>query len=434
MIDYLFIYEHKNREIDSICLLKTILEKKGFSVDIAMTRDLELSRYRRKKNRPKVVVVYSAYDDNSIVSQVLSVAGTVRKVVNLQWEQIPWDNDKNRDDYIPKGMSTEVIHFCWGEKQYNRLNNYGIKYKAITGCLQMDFLKPPLSSVYRTREDICKHHSIDIAKRILLFISSFSGDGLNEEDRRVRSRYTINYDGIKEFGIKNQEIIINWLRIACRKGYCVVYRPHPSEVMSEQLKASESENFRIISEGSVNEWILLSDKITLWLSTTIAQVYFSKKECGILCPVESDYYKMDIFEGARIIKSTDEFVSYLNCSKIPFPLSKSNIVSYYGEGEDYAYERIINELERIYESEEADIKTYPLRLYIKALYLMVKRYTKCLLLRIGDNRALFNRIPILGERYSFFWKYYKKDQEESVSEQYINEKCELISGLLCDRF
>ena len=46
--DYIIGYEHKHREVESICLLKAELESRGFSVFVYCIYDPRLFRYVRK--------------------------------------------------------------------------------------------------------------------------------------------------------------------------------------------------------------------------------------------------------------------------------------------------------------------------------------------------------------------------------------------------
>ena len=88
MIDFLFIYEHKAREIESLCLLKAALEEKGYSVDIAQAHELNLIRYRFAFwRKPRVAIPFALYDEFSFERHVTDIVGPIKKVVNMHWEQ-----------------------------------------------------------------------------------------------------------------------------------------------------------------------------------------------------------------------------------------------------------------------------------------------------------------------------------------------------------
>ncbi len=43
-LDYLFIYEHKMREFENLCLLKAELENRGYSVEFTQAEEYPLFR------------------------------------------------------------------------------------------------------------------------------------------------------------------------------------------------------------------------------------------------------------------------------------------------------------------------------------------------------------------------------------------------------
>lgn len=83
--DYIIGYEHKHREVESICLLKAELESRGFSVFVYCIYDPGLFRYVRKY-KAKVLIVPFGYDNSSFYKCVRQ-AVDFDKVINLQWEQ-----------------------------------------------------------------------------------------------------------------------------------------------------------------------------------------------------------------------------------------------------------------------------------------------------------------------------------------------------------
>ena len=197
MIDFLIIYEHKAREYDNVLLLKKELEKRGYIVCIELAGLLDYSKYR-KEYKPKVIVTYSLYNNFSIISLVLSVVGSVKKVVNLQWEQLFQNNDEQIKLHVPREEAKKAVHVCWGNSSYNNLIKNDVKNCVITGAIQLDFLKPSFSTYFNTREEITKEYNIRKNGRIILYISSFNATNLPKKEEEIL---------IKEIGSSYQKIV-----------------------------------------------------------------------------------------------------------------------------------------------------------------------------------------------------------------------------------
>ena len=86
-VDFLFVYDVKNREYDNLCLLSCELRRRGYTVGYQSfwycTTHLNYPHYQ-----PKVAAVATCYKD-AVYRTFTSFAGQFEKVVNLQWEQIP---------------------------------------------------------------------------------------------------------------------------------------------------------------------------------------------------------------------------------------------------------------------------------------------------------------------------------------------------------
>ena len=143
MIDFLILYEHKVREIESVCLLKAELENRNYTVDICLSHKINTWKYLYKK-KPRVIVVIALRKNDDLRYQVYRIGGKIRKIVNLQWEQI----FSEKDISIPEDYAAKAVHLCWGEGRKEQLKTYGIENAIVTGAIQMDFLSGKLKQYY----------------------------------------------------------------------------------------------------------------------------------------------------------------------------------------------------------------------------------------------------------------------------------------------
>ena len=80
-----------------------------------------------------------------------------------------------------------------------------------------------------------------------------------------------------------------------------IYRPHPSEFVTDRLQILETKfkHFKVIKDYSVKQWILASDTLITWMSTSIIEAYFAGKSCYIIRPMDFPAEK-DMFSLALV--------------------------------------------------------------------------------------------------------------------------------------
>ena len=404
-VDFAFIYEVKNRELDNVLLLKCELERRGYSVALIETWDQEY--HRDPAVKAKVAVCFALYNDSTLKYMTRFVRGC-RKFVNLQWEQIRTNSteEASGDSRISigiYGLPQKAVHICWGEHNYNKLTqSFGVSpdRAVITGSVTLDFLRKEFSGFYASRDRICKDFGLDASRKLYLFISSFGYADLPEAIINSPQYQNQGFDvaGFYKTSKESRSAILNWFEAELTKhpDTVIIYRPHPAEADAECLKAMEEKyaNFRVIGDLSIKQWILIADKIFTWWSTAVAEVYAARKGCSILRPVSIPYeMEVQIYNGAVLISSFDEFDQSFD-EEAAFPIPKENMERFYCMDEaEPAFIKVCNLLEKVIENDEYAIKE------LKNLPF------------VGTRRILYNLIQnlkrfILGneKRFSFFQK------------------------------
>lgn len=365
MADFLINYEHKARELDSVCLIKAELERRGYTVDLSCPYDEDRIRQVQRRNA-EVVLASALYNDSCLHYFVYSLAGFCRKVVNLQWEQSLTNQDESDPSFYqnPKEHAKEALHLCWGEEAKNRLLRAGVSSDnaVVVGPVQMDTLRPEFNDFYFDKNDIGQQFGLDVTKDWVLFISSFTFVNMTDEEySNELNCMGPRLDDFRHLSIISKQEIINWLKLAINKypEKLFIYRPHPSENGDESLLEIEAkhQNFRIVKDLSVKQWIKCSDKILTWYSTSAAEVFFSGKSCSILRPVEIPYeWEVSIYRNARMISKVESFLQDLEINEGPFPLDAALIYSYYQvQDATPAYMRICDVLERVLNTSDHDM-------------------------------------------------------------------------------
>ena len=290
--DFLLMYEHKVRELDNLCLLKYELDKRGYRTKILYANNFDLIEARTVMYRTKVLVIGYCYTSSSI-RDYASYRIKFDKVINLQWEQVtPNEQEKDSGSFRNlSGLAKEIVHISWGEKNQKRLiEKAGVAPRnvKVTGNITMDLLRPEFRGFYFPREEICRRYDLPEEKKLCLFIAGFKYVEVSAEAKRATiARFGEGRRHYLEVAEKEQLTILQWFRqfLEENKDCVIVYRPHPGDPSPRAEKlAQEYENFRVISELSVKQWIAVSDLVYAWNSTAILEAFFAGKNPIYLCP------------------------------------------------------------------------------------------------------------------------------------------------------
>lgn len=368
MVDFMILYEVPTREFESISLLSSELRCRGYKVVCKSTLKGAKSNYsrhyremRKYRNNVKILLVPSLYHDKELLDYFYFPFGKVEKIVNLRWEQYYVNEIMEKPgDHLylyPNESGKNAYQLSWGAVSHQNMIAAGIAEDRLidAGPLHMDLLRDEFRGYYISKQELLRQYQLEDGKQTVLFISSFA----NATDR---SEY---FDFLNEFFSGNYSVDVSRIQLEqasygmalkwfddfmqTHKSVNFVYRPHPSETVTEQLQSLEQkyENFRIIRDFSVKQWILSCETIVTWMSTSIIEAYFAGKPCFIIRPVEYPFEKdMYVYRGARFITSEEEFlrITDITCEN---SLSDDLVHQCYDVQQVPSYVRLSDELEKI---------------------------------------------------------------------------------------
>ena len=349
-VDFLFIYETRNREIDSICLLGAYLESRGYRVGYINTWD---SMYHwHPEYRTKVALLSACYGDGEYAF-FTGHALRFEKAVNLQWEQVIMNGvacsrEKTDWDYRGEGLKTRQV--SWGENNREYLHDkFGMDYAMtrVCGYLPLDFYREELRGATAEREELFARYGLDPKRKTLLFISSFAEAGKPVSEAAVvggdeqESRDNIL---LQE---SSQQILLDWFRQLLRdeEGLQIIYRPHPAEAKNPEFlkRAREIRDFHVIQQESIRNWIRNCDILCNWQSTAMIELYAAKKKSLILRPIPIPFKRaMPIFDEGhfRAVTCYDELLREVREEHPVFPVEEERLLQFYSVEEQPAYERV----------------------------------------------------------------------------------------------
>lgn len=337
-LDFLFMYEHKVRELENLCLMKYELDRRGYRTKILYIEDADNAVSSKVLFHTKVLCVMACYNNQTIRWHVKDYI-KFDKIIDLQWENIVYPKDERREDafknYIEIGK--EVAHIAWGQRNVNRLLEAAhIEPKKIklVGHVGMDFLREPLCKYYLSRQELFAKYNIPMDKKVILFASPYYGDSLSQEYiDDMCSRFGSNWSEYYKFMCESQHTVLEWLKKVCKENHdiYVVFRPHPGHpsLMAQEVESS-CNNFRIISGESVKQWIVTCDKIYTGNSSVVVEAFFARKMCQLLFPMPvTEGFELKLISDSQKLTTFDEFLLSINAEEEMFPTPQESIEEIY---------------------------------------------------------------------------------------------------------
>lgn len=334
--EIIIVYELYNREFDNALLLKAFFEKHGLTVSIIYKHDLIKLKYSES---PKFVFIPNCYNSENFDWYYHLANGRNYYFIDLQYEQSLSNNKNNIEFHIPKGKAAQIVHICWGEQYKNILIEHGINPEKayVAGALHLDFLKPQFHGFWENREHLAKKHNLSKNKKWNLYISSFSVADNKLSKVGVASDLGNAYaEYFADFSSKSRKKTIEWFWEALKNDddNIFVYRKHPAEVINQELRnlaANYPDRFFLIDSYNIKQWIVVSDRILTWYSTSIAECYAAAKSFYILRPIQIMHqYEVQIYEGGHFVETLQEFTDILHsCEKQDYPIDPELINSAY---------------------------------------------------------------------------------------------------------
>ena len=344
--DFVFEYEVKPREFNSICLVAAYLRNKGYSV--AVVNSWQSIYNKPKKYQAEVAVISACYNDGTYDYFTGHIA-SFRKVVDMRWEQVLinyYYQQGNDGLYDYKGIGQYTRHVCWGEKEKAWLNtSFGIdhKYLKVVGYLPLDFYREELQSLCPSRSFLFGQYGLDPNKKTLLFVSSFAAIDLPETEKHGSGKvFSVKEDVSRE----SQRIVLEWFgRFAQRyPDIQIVYRYHPSEKNNESVRniAKSNKNIYVIQDAPLAHWIMTCDKIYNWCSTSIIEMLSSGKDVYLCRPIQvPEKVDYGFFHDVQCINSYEKFEeSALEPKMEKLPVNEQLLAQWYDIQDDPVYKRI----------------------------------------------------------------------------------------------
>lgn len=337
-LDFLFIYEHKVRELENLCLMKYELDKRGYKTKIIFINDAENALSPKPIYHTKVLCMMACYCNRTLRWHVKEFV-KFDKIIDLQWENIVYPKDENREgafkNYIEIGK--DVVRVSWGKQNQKRLleaAHMDPRKVKLVGHVGMDFLSAPLNNYYTSREELFAKYNIPLDKEVLLFASPYFGDSLSQEYiDDMCMRFGDNWLEYYHFMCESQRIVLGWMEKICKENsnVFIVFRPHPGHpsIMADKLE-KEVDNFKVIGKDSVKQWIIACDRVYTGNSSVVVEAFFARKMCQLLFPIPTtEGFELKLISDSKKITNYDDFRRSVYADTEGFPTPQESIEEIY---------------------------------------------------------------------------------------------------------
>lgn len=334
-VDFLFVYDVKNREYDNLCLLGAELKRRGYRVAYqSFWHSYTHLLYPRYKTH--VAAIATCYKD-TVYRAFTGFVGSFEKVVNLQWEQIPPNSTLEgesaeqwaQSEWNASGvLQHHVRYVSWGEVNRKRLIDIvGVEPQniCVAGYVTLDFYRPEFKGFFIPRKTLFGKYGLDPAKQTVLFISSFVFVNMPKLNSRSPLMSDSAADAFRRASEDSQQVFLGWAkRILSEPGgesLQIIYRPHPSEMANPVLAVMQKElrGFFVLPQESIKHWLRACDVVYNWNSTTAIESLYSGTPSFVLRPVPMPHScQMPIFTGTSFVETYDQFVYTLRHAQNPY--------------------------------------------------------------------------------------------------------------------
>lgn len=441
-LDFLFIYEHKVRELENLCLIKYELDRRGYKTKIIYIDDAANAIEDRPIYHAKVVCTMACYDNYTLFWHTKEFV-KFEKVIDLQWENIVYSKDENREgaykNYL--GIGKDVIHVSWGKQNVRRLleaAHLDRKKVKLTGHVGMDFLRAPLNKYYLSKETLFTKYQLPLDKQVILFASPYFGDNLSQDYMRgMCERFGEDWPEYYKFMCDSQKIVLSWFERICTENpdLIVIFRPHPGHpsLMAEDL-AGRCENFRIISGESVKQWIVTCDRVYTGNSSVVVEAFFARKMCQLLFPLPTTPgFELKLITDSKKITTYEDFSEsvHIGCQEFPTPqesIEEIYLIDWetpnYIKFADMAEEVLHDDYYRLSKKQLRAYKEYDLKLKLVRAFVNTPVLYDLYLSLLNKQKLKFgflqNQRNIRQKTHDMFRDIEKQHEHELTSEEEID--------------
>jgi surface carbohydrate biosynthesis protein len=294
-VDIVYLYEHAARELDVACAVAARL-RKDHSIHVEIVHWPTGFPQAVTRIRPRLVILPYCYTESSY--EALLAYWREARFFNLTWEQLFYPG--NQRAKTPRGefALNSVIHHAWSEYYADFLKTSGLAEDRIflNGNPAYTLYDAPYRAYFCSRTKMAESYHLDPSRGWIFFPENYNWAFYSEKTIRQfieSGQAPSDIHAMREYCERSLQEVIHWLAdAACDDQFEVILRPRPSTTLNEfrlvveKILGKLPPHLHIIQEGSVREWILVSDLVFSSHSTSLIEGAVAAKPVFMVEPYE----------------------------------------------------------------------------------------------------------------------------------------------------
>jgi hypothetical protein len=284
----LALVEHVDRELDLICLLKVLLQRRhGIELKVAnFYADAPLTLAGPP---PRIVLTPFFYAVEDVVLHDYVHAWPDTRFVNLAWEQVFYPSHQVIKAPRDKFTRKKVTHLAWSQTFVDYLAGHDVVRERIklVGHALYRLYGPPYRSYFRSREDLAREFGLDPAKPWVFVPENYRWAFFTDAKLKKLGQRGPEQDELKvmrDFCRRSLRVLMEWCDALAGTGDVeVILRPRPATSQEELSRFSaevfgeKAPAFRTIKGRSARDWTLASDVVASSYSTVLIEAALAGK-------------------------------------------------------------------------------------------------------------------------------------------------------------
>jgi surface carbohydrate biosynthesis protein len=295
-IDVLWLLEHKVREMDIACAVKSLIQKR-YGLDITIQNIYLHTNDAMKNYVPQLVIFPFLYRTSDLAIDDYIQIWPRAIYFNLAWEQVHYKAHLKMkapgDDFTKR----KVVHHAWGEFYKNYLVESGVppEHVFVNGNPVYQLYKEPYKKYFKPRIELARQYNLDPAKKWVFIPENykwgfFSDDKLQRSAERGGSLE--EHLSMRAFCRESLAHLFRWCNEAGKSDALeIIFRPRPatnSQLMEDFFRehvGARTPHLHFTKAETVRDWILASDVVISSYSTSLIESAAAGKSIYMVEPI-----------------------------------------------------------------------------------------------------------------------------------------------------
>jgi|WetSurMetagenome_2_1015567.scaffolds.fasta_scaffold71893_2 hypothetical protein len=287
-MEALVFVEHIDRELDLVCLLKSLLKSRhGIELKVAnFYADAPLTLARPA---PRLVVTPFFYATEDIVLRDYVTAWPDTRFVNLAWEQVFYPSHEQIKAPRDKFTRKQVVHLAWSRTFVQYLETNGVLPRNIrlVGNGLYRLYGPPYRDYFSGRQELAAAFGLDAAKRWVFVPENYRWAFFTDFKLARLGRRGVEQAELlqmRDYCRRSLRALVEWCDALGAAGEVeVILRPRPATNVAEigafieEALGGRAPAFRVIKDRTAREWTLASDLVVSSYSTVLIEAALAGK-------------------------------------------------------------------------------------------------------------------------------------------------------------